>query len=186
MIKATLFQDFLGGEPVKETLSLIDQTLKEHEEIMLGVETSEGIANDLTAMSELDSPIESFVLGRPGDQRQSLNDLQESLKKVDEVLQEHFDREEKALLTAFEKRPDKMLASAFSALLHEHKELRDRIARSRENASELATGSLSRDVWEGKAHGLRAYMRHTRKLIEAHADSEWELLQRLRAQLEGA
>ena len=169
-----------------ETLSLIDQTLKEHEEIMLGVEASESIANDLTAMAELDRPLESFVPGRPGDQRRSLNDLQESLERVDKVLQGHFDREEKALLTAFEKRPDKMLASAFSALLHEHKELRDRIARSRENASELATGGLSRDVWEGKAYGLRAYMRHTRKLIEAHADSEWELLQRLRTQLEGA
>jgi len=171
---------------VNETLSLIDQILKEHEEIMLGVQTSEGIANDLTATLELDRPVESFVPGRPGDQKRSLNDLQQSLERVDKVLQGHFDREEKALLAAFEKRPHRMLASAFSVLLDEHQELRDRIARSRENAAELATGGLSGGLWEGKAYGLRAYIRHTRKLIEAHAGSEWELLRRLRAELGGS
>ena len=39
---------------MKETLTLIDQTIKEHEQIMLGIQTSEEIANDVAAMLELE------------------------------------------------------------------------------------------------------------------------------------
>ena len=68
-------------------------------------------------------------------------------------------------------------------LLGEHQELKSRIARSKEGAAELAVEGLSRDVWEGKAYGMRAYIYHTRKLLEAHAQSEQELFQALRKEL---
>ena len=89
---------------MEDILSLIDQTIKEHEQIMLSIQTSEDIANDVVAVLELERSLESFVPERLDDRRQSLHDLQQSLERVDKVLQEHFDREEKALLSAFEKR----------------------------------------------------------------------------------
>jgi uncharacterized protein YlaN (UPF0358 family) len=77
-----------------------------------------------------------------------------------------------------------MLASALHILLREHEEIRNRIAKLKKDAAELATGELSREVWEGKVWGIRSYIDHTRKLIEAHAKSEMELLQTLRSRLQ--
>ena len=87
-------------------------------------------------------------------------------------------------VAAFEKYGDRILASALHVLLLEHQELRNRLAKSKAEIAELAVGGLSREVWQGKVWGLRAYVSHTRNLIEAHAKSEQELLLTLRKQLE--
>jgi len=76
-----------------------------------------------------------------------------------------------------------MLASALHVLLSEHAELRNHFAKSKTETAELAAGELSREVWEGKVWGMRTYINHTMKLLEAHAQSEQELLMTLRRQL---
>ncbi|MFC1916773.1 hypothetical protein ACFLX1_01395, partial [Chloroflexota bacterium] len=58
------------------------------------------------------------------------------------------------------------------------------LAKSKTGIAELAVEGLSREIWEGKVWGLRAYVSHTRNLLEAHAKSEQELLLTLRRQLE--
>ena len=171
---------------MEETLALVNRIIKDHEQIIIGIQTSEEIANDVVAILELERPLESFVPGRLDDQRQSLRDLQQSLERVDKMLQEHFGREEKSLLSALEKRRNKTLASAFSSLLDEHKELTARLAKLKEDVAELVTEGLSRSLWEGKAYGMRAYIRHTQRLIEAHAETEQSLLQTVRKELERA
>ena len=75
------------------------------------------------------------------------------------------------------------MASGLRVLLLEHQELKDRIAESRKEVAELIEAKLSREVQEGKAWGVRVYIGHTRKLIEAHAQSEQELFRELRAKL---
>lgn len=170
---------------MENTLELIDKTIKEHQQIITGIQASEGLANDVAAIVELDKPIETFVAGRLEDTKQHLNDLQKSLEKIDTALDHHFNAEEKAVLKAFEK-SSQSLTSAFLLLLEEHKELRRRITKSEKIAAELSTGSISREVWEGKAYGLRTHIRHTRKLLEAHASSETELFQALRKELQKA
>jgi iron-sulfur cluster repair protein YtfE (RIC family) len=170
---------------MENTLELIDKTIEEHQQIMTGIQATEGLANDVAAILELDKPIETFVAGRLEDNKQHLNDLQKSLEKIDTALEHHFDGEEKAVLKAFEK-GSQSLASAFSILLEEHDELRKRIKKSENIAAELSTGSISREVWEGRAYGLRTHIRHTRKLLEAHASSETELFQALRKELQKA
>ncbi|MBM3148702.1 MAG: hypothetical protein FJ022_04885 [Chloroflexi bacterium] len=168
---------------MEATLTLIEQTIKEHEQIMAGIQTSEGIANDVAAILELERPVEEFVVGRLDDRKQNLKNLHKSLEKVDKALNQHFEREEKAILAVFEKR-SKSLALAFALLLEEHDDFRRRIRRSEEMASELLGSSLSREVWESKAYALRAHIRHTRKHLEAHATSETELFRALRKELE--
>lgn len=168
---------------VEEALDLIKKIIKEHKLILQRALTLAQAINDVSAMLELDRAKEDFVPGRFGDQRRALQIWQESIEALDEGLQAHFDREEKGLLTAFEKYGDRMLASALHVLLLEHEELRNRLAKSKTETAELAVEGLSRGVWEGKAWGLRVYVSHTRNLLEAHAKSEQELLLTLRRRL---
>ena len=168
---------------MKEPLALIDAIIEEHKQIREDIETSEHIADDLGAVLELGIAAGGFEPATLDRKRRSVQGLQQSLEKVDKELKAHFEREEGALLTAFEDCGGRTFASALRALLGEHQELNDRIAKSKQDAAELAVGELSREVWEGKAYGMRTYISHTRKLLEAHAQSEVELLQTLRKEL---
>ena len=49
--------------------------------------------------------------------------------------------------------------------------------------AELNIGQLSRHIWEATVHDLRAHITHTRKLIEAHAEIEQELLHTLKKEI---
>lgn len=131
----------------------------------------------------MDIAREDFVPGRLGDQKRDLQNWQESLELIDQGIQVHFNREETGLLNAFEKHGGRMLASALSDLLSEHEELRHRLAKLEKGVAELAVGDSSREVWEGRAWGVRSYLAHTRKLFEVHAQSELELLRMLRNRL---
>ena len=166
-----------------EILSLIDQLIEEHKQILQNIQTAQKVANDTVAILELEQTKEDFVPGRFNDQKQGLQNLQDSLETIDKGLQEHFSREETGLLTAFEKYGGGILASALRVLLLEHQEIKDRIAKSKKEVAELASGDLSREVREGGAWGVRVYLSHTRKLIQAHAQSEQELFYKLRTEL---
>jgi hemerythrin-like domain-containing protein len=168
---------------MEEAFALIDQLIEEHKQILQRFQTAEQVANDAVAILELDKAEEGFVPGRFGDQRQGLQNLQELLEAIEEGLQGHFDREETGLLTIFEQHRGGMLASGLRVLLLEHQEIKDRIAESKKEVAELASGNLSREVREGGAWGVRVYLSHTRKLIQAHAQSEQELFYKLRTEL---
>lgn len=168
---------------MEEALALIDQLIEEHKQILQRFQTAEQIANDAVTILELDKAKEDFVPGRFGDQRQGLQNLQESLEAIEKGLQRHFDHEETGLLTVFEQHRGGMLASGLRVLLLEHQEIKDRIAESKKEVAELVSGDLSREVREGRAWGVRVYLSHTRKLIQAHAQSEQELFYKLRTEL---
>lgn len=163
-----------------ETISLIDAVIEEHKQLMEDIQASEHVANDLAATLELDRAADDFEPASLDRNQASMQSLQRSLEKVDKGLQAHFSREETALLTTFEDRGGRALASALRALIVEHQGLKDRISKSKQQVAELLSGEMSRSVWEPMAYGLRAHIRHTRRLLEAHAQSEHELLQELR------
>lgn len=169
---------------MERVLALIDAIIAEHKQIIEDIASSEHVADDLGAILELGRATDVFEPATLDRKRRSLQGLQQSLEKVDKELQAHFGREETALLTAFEDYGGRTFASALRALLVEHEELKNRIAKSKQDAAELAFGELSHGVWEGSAYGVRVHIGHTRKLLEAHAQSEQELLQTLRKELE--
>jgi len=142
----------------------------------------EQVANDAEAMVGLEKAKEVFMPGRL-EQKEGLKKLQELQEKVEKGLYAHFNREETALMSAVEKRGGRKIASALRTLLLEHKDLKKRIAHSKKHVADLLGGGLSRTVWEATAHDMRAHISHTRKLLEAHAAIEQELLQELRDQL---
>ena len=168
---------------MKEALVLIDQLIEEHKQILQKLQTAEQVANDVGAILHLDRAKEDFVPGRLSDPKQGLQSLQDSLEAIDSGLQIHFDNEEKKLLDILEQYGSGMLAASLRFLILEHQELKNRIAESKKEVAELAKEGSSREVQEGKAWGIRVYTSHTRKLIEAHAQSEQELFHRLRAEL---
>ena len=169
-----------------EILSLIDELIEEHKSILQRVQTAVQVANDASAILELDRAKDDFVPGRFSDQQQSLQDLQESLEIIEKGLQAHFEREETALLTAFENHGGQTLVSALHSLLLEHENLRNRFAHAQKHVAELTSGNLSRHAWEASAHDMRAHLNHTLKLIEAHAHSEKQLFHKLSAELREA
>ena len=165
-----------------ETLALIDKIIAEHRVVFKGFQNLEEILNDFDAISGMEKAKEAFMPGRL-DQKESLKKLQESLETIDQGLQAHFNREETALLAAFEKHGDRKLVSALNALILQHEDLRNRFAHSKKHVAELLGGGLARHKWEASAHDMRAHISHTRKLLEAHAAGEQPLLVELRRQL---
>ena len=167
---------------MEETIALIDKIIAEHNEIMQRAKALEQVANDVEALGRLEEATKTFMPGRL-DQKQGLQEMQGLLETIDEGLQAHFIREETGLLAAFEKHGDKKLASALHSLLLEHDDLRNRLSQAVKQVAELASGGLSRHLWEASAHDLRAHISHTLKLLGAHARGELELLLKLRQQL---
>jgi len=119
-------------------------------------------------------------LYRAGSNRNRACRNSEVLEKIDKGLQEHFNREETGLLEAFEKHGSRKLVTALNSLLIEHKDLRSRLAQSKKDVADLLEGNLARHKWEANANDMRAHISHTRKLLEAHAAIENELLVELR------
>ncbi len=169
---------------MKETVALIDKLINEHKVIVKDASSLEQLANDASALVELEEAKDNFVPGR-FDQKLSLQKLQESLEAIDKVLKGHFNREETGLLAAFEKHGDRKLVTTLTSLLLEHEDLRNRLAHAREHVAELVGGGLARHQWEASANDMRAHLSHTRKLLEAHADIENELFVELRRHLKG-
>jgi len=166
---------------MEDPLSLIDGIIEDHKQIM---KETRALEHDLDAALELEKAADDFVPASFDPARRSLQSLRDTLDSIDRALDAHFRREETALLRAIMDQGSATLASSLRELLHEHQQLRDRIAKSKQDASELALGGTSRELWEGRAHGVRVYMNHTRKLLEAHARSEHELLQTARKDIE--
>ena len=162
---------------MEDPISLIDRIIEDHKQIM---KETRALEHDLDATLELEKAAGDFEPASLDPARQSLQSLRDSLDRIDRDLDAHFKREENALLRVLEDHGGRTLASALHSLLVEHQELRDRIAKSKQDASELTLGGIPREVWEGKARGVSVYINHTRKLLEAHARSEHELLQTAR------
>ena len=167
---------------ITEALALVEQIIEEHRQITRGFQTLEQVANDASALQGLETGSEAFMPGRL-DQKQGLQKLEELLEVIEQGLQAHFNREEASLPSAVETYGDEELKAGLNSLLLEHKDLRSRIAHSKKHVSELTSGNLSRHLWGASAHDMRAHISHTRKLLEAHAEIEQELLHELRKRL---
>ena len=168
---------------MEDLLVLVDEVIEEHQEVFRCAQDSQAIADDVCVSLWLEQAKEHVVPGRLESQRLGLEKLQASVETLGKRLEEHFQREERALLAAFERYGNKVLSSALSALLAEHEEIRQRISRLKKDVPQLLSGQFSREIWEGRAWGIRTYVSHTTKLLEAHAESEQELLLRAREEL---
>ena len=163
---------------MEQALAVIEQIIKEHEVISQRFQAAEQIANDAEALAGFDKAKEAFMPGRLA-QQPGLQELQASLAEIEQGLHSHFHLEETSLSGVVGKYGDEENKSDFHSLLLEHKDLRNRLAHSKKHVAELVEGNLSRHLWEASAHDMRAYFSHTRKLLEAHAEIERELLQKL-------
>ena len=94
---------------MEETVALINQLIEEHKQILHEFQTIEQVANDVSAITQLDKTKEDFLPGRFNDQKQGLQNLQDSLETIDGGLQKHFDREEKQLSAALKQQTRRWL-----------------------------------------------------------------------------
>jgi iron-sulfur cluster repair protein YtfE (RIC family) len=164
---------------MKETIALIDQVIEEHTTIFQGLDQ---VVSDAEAIYGFKEAQEIFTSDRL-DQKEWGNRLVELVNSIDQGLQAHFDREETALMAAFEGEGDRELASNFRSLMLEHSDLRNRLAHAKRHVSELTGGESSRSHWRATAHNLHAHIDRTRELMKAHAGAEQKLLLSLRQRL---
>lgn len=168
---------------MEDILAMIDDLMLEHEGLITNLQALEHMATDFGAAFQLEQAKEALVIGRLTGQEEGLNRMEAALAQAEAKLQAHFNREERGLLGAFEQSGNRMFASALHELLPEHTELLNRLTNSKQVIGELRSSGLSRDVWEGKAWGIRAYITHTRRLLEDHAHAEYALLWKARREL---
>jgi hypothetical protein len=163
---------------MEDALAIIEQIIEDHKVISQRFQAAEQIANDAEALTSFDKAKEAFMPGRLA-QQPGLQELQASLAKIEQGLHHHFHLEETSLPGVVDRYGDEENKSDLRSLLLEHKDLRNRLAHSKKHVAELVEGNLSRHLWEASAHDMRAYITHTRKLLEAHAEIEQELLHEL-------
>jgi iron-sulfur cluster repair protein YtfE (RIC family) len=167
---------------MENDLAVIEKVIAEHKTIRQRVHKLEQVANDTEAMAGFEEAKEAFMPGRL-DQKQGLSELKDTLGAIEEGLQKHFHFEEISLPTVVDRHGDEELKSSLQSILLEHADLRNRLNHSKNHAAELASGNMARHRWEAAAHDMRAYISHTRKLLETHAGIEQTLLQELRKRL---
>ena len=163
---------------MEEAMAVIEQIIEDHKVISQRFQTAEQIANDAEALAGFDKAKEAFMPGRLV-QQPGLQELQASLAIIEQGLHRHFHLEETSLPGVVAKYGDEENKSDLRSLLLEHKDLRSRLAHSKKHVAELVEGNLSRHLWEASAHDMRTYITHTRKLLEAHAEIEQELLHKV-------
>ena len=168
---------------MEDDLAVIERVIAEHKTITQGFHTLEKVANDTEAMTGFDEAKEAFMPGRL-DQKQGLRELGETLKTIEEGLNRHFHFEEISLPAVIARHGDEELKSSLKSILLEHADLRNRLNHSKNHAAELVGGDMARHRWEAAAHDMRAYISHTRKLLETHAGIEQALLHDLRQRLQ--
>jgi len=168
---------------MEDDLTVIEKIIAEHKTIRERFHKLEQVANDAEAMAGFEEAKEAFMPGRL-DQKQGLRELNNTLMAIEEGLQRHFHFEEVSLPTVVERHGDEELKSSLKSILLEHADLRNRLNHSKNHAVELASGDMARHRWEAAAHDMRAYISHTRKLLEAHAGIEQTLLHELRNRLQ--
>ncbi len=170
---------------MKQELTLLDKLDAEHKELMREAQNLEHITNDLDSMMGLKKASEDFVPWRIDRRKQIVQDLQLSLELIDAKLSEHFDLEEKDLLTLCQSHNNDKFGRVLLNLITEHGEIRNRIAKSKLDVAGLAIDDLSPDIWQGRAYPMRFYLNHTHRRLQVHAENEQELLNALRRDLEG-
>ncbi len=170
---------------VAEALALIERIIEEHRMYLTELQNIGQVANDVVVLKGLELGKEVFMPGRL-DQKHGLQKLKELLTAIAQGLRGHFNREEVALPGVVAQYGDEEMTSALRSILLEHEDLRNRIAGGEKHVAELTGGGLTRHVWEATAHDMRAHITHTRKLLEAHASIEQELLYKLQRALKQA
>ena len=167
---------------MEDDLAIIERIIAEHKVISKRLGNLERVANDAQAMMGFEQAKEVFMPGRL-DQKQGLQELVNTLQMIEDGLHRHFHFEETSLPTVVGRYKDEEFNSSMRSILLEHIDLRNRLAHSKKHVAELTEGDMARHRWEASAHDMRAYISHTRKLLEAHAEIEQELLHRLRSRL---
>jgi hypothetical protein len=164
-------------------LVIIERVIAEHKTIQQNFHKLEQVANDTEAMASFEEAKEAFMPGRL-NQKKGLRELKDTLSTIEEGLHKHFHFEEISLPTIVDRHGDEELKSSLKSILLEHADLRNRLNHSKNHAAELADGDMARHRWEAAAHDMRAYISHTRKLLETHAGIEQALLHELRSRLQ--
>jgi len=167
---------------MEDDLAIIERVIAEHTTIRQRFHNLEQMANDAEAMTGFDEAKEAFMPGRL-DQKQGLRKLKDIFSAIEDGLQRHFHFEETLLPAVVDRHGDEELRSSLRSIFLEHADLRGRLSHSKKHVAELASGSMARHLWEASAHDMRAYISHTRKLLETHAEIEQELLHKLRNKL---
>ncbi len=162
-----------------DALTIIEKIIAEHKTIRQRFQNLERVANDAEAMMGFEIAKETFMPGRL-NRNQGLSQLEGTLNTIESGLHRHFHFEELYLPPVVDRHGDEELKSSLRSIFLEHVDLRGRLAHSKKHAEELIEGGMARHRWEASAHDMRAYISHTRKLMEAHVVIEQELLHNLR------
>ena len=167
---------------MEDDLAVIERVIAEHKTIRQRFQTLEKVANDAEAMMGFEAAKEAFMPGRL-NQKQGLNQLKDTMDTIETGVHRHFDFEELYLPPVVDRHGDEEQKSTLRSILLEHVDLKGRLDHSKNHAAELIGGGMARHRWEASAHDMRAYISHTRQLMQAHVVIEQELLHNLRKKL---
>jgi predicted nucleic acid-binding Zn-ribbon protein len=174
-----------------EVVALIDRLIEEHRIINQNLESLETVVNDAGAILNFEKAKETYMPGR-NTSKQDLETMDKLLDSIDEGLRGHFNREEQGLHKAFDTVGTKEMSEAFSTLVKEHDTLRERLSEHGNIRNSLfealkspneGRGSMTRHQWEAKAHDMRAYIMHSRRMVQEHTVRESKLFHSLKETL---
>lgn len=160
---------------MSDILAIIEKVIEEHKVILADFDTLEQVVNDAGAMLAMEKSKEAFMPGRPSP-REGLRKLDETRQKVTIGLEAHFNREETALLGAFQAYGRQDFTAAFLDLLNAHKVIRAELSVLKIQVTELLAEKLSRAQWETRGYEIRTRINQLHKTMANHAAEEQVLL----------
>lgn len=165
-----------------ELLKLIDELIAEHKDVKEQTHLMENVSSDIVLLSELKKAGQTHISDKI-DETKNLEKLEEMLVAIDIWVKRHFSREEYILTMKIKDRVNGKIIESLNSLMFEHSDLRSRLEHSKIRVNELISGYLEPNVWEATAKDITAYLNHTCKLLETHAEMENKLFLQIRKTL---
>jgi hypothetical protein len=160
-----------------DAITIIDRVIKEHHKISDNIKMAGDSLNDVEASFAISKAYSGWTQSAAGELAARRDQLIQALSALEQGLTTHFDYEEKNLPPLFGE-------VLMKAVLHEHREVRQKIESARKNIADIEIDSGDSQQLLSRKTVVQESVNHLLQAVEEHAGHEETVLLMIRDGLE--
>jgi hypothetical protein len=160
-----------------DAITIIDRVIEEHHKISDNIKLAGDSLNDVEASFAISKAYSGWTQSAAGELAARRDQLIQALSALEQGLTTHFDYEEKNLPPLFGE-------VLMKALLHEHREVRQKIESARKNIADIEIDSGDSQQLLSRKTVVQESVNHLLQAVEEHAGHEETVLLMIRDGLE--
>ncbi len=160
-----------------DAITIIDEVIEEHHKISDNIKLAGDSLNDVEASFAISKAYSGWTQSAAGELAAKRDQLIQALSALEQGLTTHFDYEEKNLPPLFGE-------PLMKALLHEHREVRQKIESARKTVAEMEIDAGDSQQLLSRKTIVQESVNHLLQAVEEHAGHEETILLMIRAGLE--